>query len=44
VANAFRYATRTALGYKDSDRVRVPVLEAEGKRLTYKQPACPSEN
>jgi hypothetical protein len=36
---AFRYSTRTALGYSDSDRVRVLVLEAEGKRLTYKKGA-----
>lgn len=33
---AFRYTTRTALGYNDSDRTALMVLGAEGKRLTYK--------
>jgi transposase-like protein len=35
----FRYNTRTALGYSDGERAAELVLGAEGKRLTYKQPA-----
>jgi hypothetical protein len=35
---AYRYSTRTALGYTDGDRAAGIVLGAEGKRLTYKQP------
>jgi hypothetical protein len=34
---AFRYSTRTAMGYSDSDRAAEMVLGAEGKRLTYKK-------
>ncbi len=33
---AFRYNTRTALGYSDTERAAELVLGAEGKRLTYK--------
>jgi transposase-like protein len=33
---AFRYNTRTALGYSDAGRTAKLVLAAEGKRLTYK--------
>lgn len=33
---AFRYNTRTALGYSDGERAATLVLGAEGKRLTYK--------
>lgn len=36
---AFRYNTRTALGYTDGERTALIVKGAEGKRLTYKQPA-----
>jgi transposase-like protein len=36
---AFRYSTRTALGFNDEDRAKQLVLAAEGKRLTYKQPS-----
>jgi hypothetical protein len=36
---AFRYSTRVALGFNDEDRVKLLVLAAEGKRLTYKQPS-----
>lgn len=36
---AFRYNTRTALGYTDAQRAAELVLGGEGKRLTYKQPA-----
>jgi len=36
---AFRYNTRTALGYSDGQRAAEMVAGAEGKRLTYKQPA-----
>jgi transposase-like protein len=36
---AFRYNTRAALGFTDSDRAAQMVLGAEGKRLTYKQPS-----
>lgn len=35
----FRYNTRIALGYNDSDRAAMLVLRAEGKRLTYKKGA-----
>lgn len=35
----FRYNTRAALGYNDSQRAAKLVLGGEGKRLTYKQPA-----
>ena len=31
---AFRYSTRTALGYDDGERAALLVLGAEGKRLT----------
>lgn len=34
---SFRYNTRTALGYSDSDRASVLMLATEGKRLTYKK-------
>jgi transposase-like protein len=34
---AFRYSTRSSLGYPDSDRAAVLVLGAEGKRLTYRK-------
>lgn len=34
---AFRYSTRSALGYTDGDRAAEMVLGAEGKRLTYKK-------
>jgi hypothetical protein len=34
---AFRYSTRTALGYTDSARAAELVLATEGKRLTYKK-------
>lgn len=34
---SFRYNTRQALGYNDSDRAALLVLGAEGKRLTYKK-------
>lgn len=33
---AFRYNTRTGLGYSDGKRAAELVLGAEGKRLTYK--------
>jgi hypothetical protein len=33
-----------ALGVNDSQRAAKIVLGAEGKRLTYKQPAGPGEN
>jgi transposase-like protein len=36
---AFRYNNRIALGVCDGERARTLVLGAEGKRLTYKQPA-----
>jgi transposase-like protein len=36
---AFRYSTRTALGFNDEDRAKQLVLASEGKRLTYKQPS-----
>lgn len=36
---AFRYSHRIALGVNDEDRSKLLVLNAEGKRLTYKQPA-----
>lgn len=35
----FRYNTRTALGVNDSQRAVLLVQGAEGKRLTYEQPA-----
>jgi transposase-like protein len=35
----FRHNTRTSLGVNDSERAAMLVLGAEGKRLTYKQPA-----
>lgn len=35
----FRYNTRTALGYTDGERAALLLQGAEGKRLTYKQPA-----
>ncbi len=41
---AFRYNTRTALGFNDGQRAALLVQGAEGKRLTYKQPASTSEN
>jgi transposase-like protein len=34
---AFRYTNRIALGVNDSERARLLVLGAEGKRLTYKK-------
>jgi transposase-like protein len=40
----FRYNNRVALGVNDGDRAVKVVMGAEGKRLTYKQPAGPSEN
>jgi len=36
---AFRYSYRSALGVTDGERAAMIVLGAEGKRLTYKQPA-----
>ncbi len=36
---AFRYSTRTALGFTDSDRAALLVQDAEGKRLTYRKGA-----
>lgn len=33
----FRYNTRTALGFTDSDRAAALMLSTEGKRLTYKK-------
>jgi hypothetical protein len=36
---AFRYNTRTALGYTDGDRAKLLAQGAEGKRLTYTQPS-----
>ena len=41
---AFRYNNRIALGVNDSTRASLIVTGAEGKRLTYKMPAGPSEN
>jgi hypothetical protein len=41
---AFRYSTRTALGYTDGDRANLLVRGAEGKRLTYKQPSVAKPN
>jgi transposase-like protein len=40
----FRYNHRVKLGYTDADRAAELVLGAEGKRLTYKQPAGASTN
>lgn len=40
----FRYNNRVALGVNDGERAAKIVMGAEGKRLTYKQPAGPSEN
>jgi ISXO2-like transposase domain len=34
----FRYSNRSALGVEDTERTRRAVKDAEGKRLTYKQP------
>jgi transposase-like protein len=36
---AFRYSHRAALGCDDETRARMLILNAEGKRLTYRQPA-----
>ncbi len=36
---AFRYNSRTALGYTDGDRAAMLVKFGEGKRLTFKQPS-----
>jgi transposase-like protein len=36
---AFRYSHRIALGVNDEDRSKLLVLAAEGKRLTFRQPA-----
>jgi transposase-like protein len=41
---AFRYNHRTALGVSDGQRAAAIVRGAEGKRLTYKMPADPSED
>jgi transposase-like protein len=41
---AFRYNNRIALGVNDSQRATKIVLGAEGKRLTYKQPAATRPN
>ena len=35
----FRYNNRSKLGVEDTERVEKAVLGAEGKRLTYHQPA-----
>lgn len=35
----FRYNTRTALGFTDSDRAALIVEGAEGRHMTYKQPS-----
>jgi hypothetical protein len=35
----FRYNHRAALGVNDAQRAEALVLGAEGKRLTYRQPA-----
>ncbi len=40
----FRYNNRSALGVNDGQRAATLLRSAEGKRLTYKQPAGPSEN
>jgi len=34
----FRYNHRIALGYNDGDRAALAVKNADGKRLTYRQP------
>lgn len=34
----FRYNTRTKLGFNDGDRAALAVKNADGKRLTYRQP------
>jgi transposase-like protein len=39
---AFRYNTRTALGFTDGDRAGLVVAGAEGKRLTFKMPTSAS--
>ena len=36
---AFRYSNRAAMGVNDGERAALIILGAEGKRLTYKQPA-----
>jgi len=41
---AFRYNTRASLGYNDGQRAAILLRGAEGKRLTYKQPADPRQN
>ena len=38
---AFRYNNRIAVGVNDGERAKTLVLGAEGKRLTYAQPADP---
>jgi hypothetical protein len=35
----FRYNTRTALGFTDSDRAALIVSGAEGRHMAYKQPS-----
>jgi hypothetical protein len=37
----FRYNTRIALGFNDTDRAALAVKGAEGKRLTYRLPRLP---
>lgn len=34
---SFRYNTRTALGYSDTDRADLPLKGIAGKRLTYRR-------
>ena len=34
----FRYNHRVALGFNDGDRAAMAVKNADGKRLTYRQP------
>jgi transposase-like protein len=34
----FRYSNRKALGVEDTERTRLAIKGAEGKRLTYRQP------
>jgi hypothetical protein len=36
---SFRYSLRSALGYNDAERAALLVMNAEGKRLTFRQPS-----
>lgn len=39
----FRYNTRTAMGYSDTDRANIALKQIAGKRLTYRRAAGSKE-